>query len=387
MVKSPQMKWSKSINRPLAAVFLLISIATAHREEVRSPDGETKLTFAVGTKGELSYEVSYRGNPVLIESRLGFKLHNLPDMEEGFRLLDRSSRSHDETWMPVCGERREVRNHYHELTVGLEDGQAPPRRLNIQFRATNEGIAFRYDFPEQEALDSFLIESEKTEFVFTDNHVAWPVYSAQGVYERAHLGDVKANCERPLVVEMNEGPAVAVGEARLVDYARMRLRPVEGKQHALKSMLACPVQVSTPYKTPWRVVMVADNPCQLIEGNYLIENLNDPCAISDPSWIKPGKVIREVTLSTEGGKACVDFAAKMGLQYVEYDAGWYGPENDASSDATTVCRDVKKAGNDKELDLHEVIRYGKEKGIGIIVYVNRTALEKQLDEVLLLYRE
>ena len=124
--------------------------------------------------------------------------------------------------------------------------------------------------------------------------------------------------------------------------------------------------------------MAADNAGQLLQRNYLLLNLNEPCAIADTSWIKPGKVIREVTLSTEGGKACVDFCVKHGLQFIEYDAGWYGDQNDEKSDARTVSR--------PDLDLQEVIRYGKEHGIGVIVYVNRRHLERQLDELLPLYK-
>jgi alpha-glucosidase len=117
-----------------------------------------------------------------------------------------------------------------------------------------------------------------------------------------------------------------------------------------------------------------------LENNDIILNLNVPCAIEDTSWIKPGKVIREVTLTTVGGKACVDFAASHGLQYVEFDAGWYGHEYDEASDATTVTVDPKRSPG--PLDLHEVIRYAEQRGIGILLYVNRRALEKQLDEVL-----
>jgi alpha-glucosidase len=132
------------------------------------------------------------------------------------------------------------------------------------------------------------------------------------------------------------------------------------------------------------VILVGESPGQLLENNDLILNLNEPCAIEDPSWIKPGKVIREVTLTTTGGKACVDFAEQLGLQYVEFDAGWYGHEYSDQSDATTVTVDPKRSPG--PLDLQEVIRYAEEKGIGILLYVNRRALERQLDEILPLYR-
>jgi alpha-glucosidase len=130
--------------------------------------------------------------------------------------------------------------------------------------------------------------------------------------------------------------------------------------------------------------MIGKTAGELLENNYFYENLNDPCAIEDVSWIKPGKVIREVTLTTQGGIACVDFAAENGLQYVEFDAGWYGNEYDDTSDATTVTVDPKRSPG--PLDLHQVIEYAETKAIGIILYVNRRALEKQLDEILPLYK-
>jgi alpha-glucosidase len=145
------------------------------------------------------------------------------------------------------------------------------------------------------------------------------------------------------------------------------------------------VTAGLPLTTPWRFIMAAESPGRLLENNFLVLNLNDPCALADTSWIKPGKVIREVTLTTVGGKTCVDFAVKRGLQYVEFDAGWYGHEYDDKADARAVNVDPKRSKG--PLDLQEVIRYGNERGIGIILYVNRRALERQLDEVLPLYQK
>jgi len=198
---------------------------------------------------------------------------------------------------------------------------------------------------------------------------------------------VKSRCERPLTVQLADDLYAALGEARLVDYARMLLQPVKDKDYTLESELSGSVNLEAPYTTPWRTIMVANSPGQLLENNDFILNLNDPCAIKDTSWIKPGKVIRDVTLSTEGSKACIDFAVEHNLQYVELDAGWYGPEGDAASDATTITKNFKKSGNQAPLDLHEIIRYGEERGIGIIVYVNRRALETQLDDILPLYKK
>jgi alpha-glucosidase len=196
---------------------------------------------------------------------------------------------------------------------------------------------------------------------------------------------LKKDCERPLVIEVGDGAFAAVAEAGLVEYARMRLSPDPRQAHSLVSSLASEVRAAGLLTTPWRVIMLGRTPGQLLEQNYLIMNLNEPCAMEDTSWIRPGKVIREVTLTTTGGMACVDFAAEHNLQYVEFDAGWYGHEYSDQSDARTISVDPKRSKG--PLDLHAVIEYAKQRDIGIIVYVNRRALERQLDEILPLYEK
>lgn len=352
--------------------------------EVTSPDGRIVLQFTLDD-GIPVYAVSVGGQPVLAQSRLGFTLRDAAPLDRGFRVLAVRRTEHDASWKPVFGERSEIRDHYRQAEIDLADSQETPRRVTLRLRAYDQGVAFCYHFPEQEGLGDFVIDSELTQFRFVGDHPCWPVYSAQGVYSRATLGAVKPNCERPLVVAPGDGLYVAVGEARLVDFARMRLQPDASAAHTLRAHLGSEVVCRAPMTTPWRFVLVGNSPGQLLERNYLLLNLNDPCEIADTSWIKPGKVIREVTLTTQGGKACVDFAVARGLQFVEFDAGWYGHEYHDASDATTVT--VDPARSPGPLDLHEVIRYADERGIGIILYVNRRALEKQLDTILPLYRQ
>lgn len=375
----------------LAACCPRWSAAAVAAVEVRSPDGriaaQLDVVDAGGVPGRLVYRVSSQGRPVLLDSALGFELKDLPPLDRGFRIVRQTPSDRDATWRPLYGERSTVRDRYRQSVVEIEDAQTPPRRLSVTLRVYDEGVALCYAFPRQPALERFTIAAENTEFRFTGDHTGWAVYSAQGVHKPVPLSQIKANCERPLTVEIPGGPWVAVGEARLVDFARMRLRPIAGAPHTLAAHLAGPAEVAAPYTTPWRFVMLADTPGGLMEKNDLLLNLNEPCAIADTSWIKPGKIIRETTLTTEGGKACVDFCVRRGLQYIEYDAGWYGHEYDKASDATRVNRDPKKSSVRGELDMGEVVRYGQSKGIGVILYVNRLALEKQLDDVLPLYRQ
>jgi alpha-glucosidase len=361
-------------------------IGTAGAIEVQSPDGQVTITLEVkafdGSEACPVYSVRYKGKTVVAESKLGLELE-AGHLADGMAMAVLSQGRHDTQWKPVYGERSTVDDSYNELAVRLKEIDAPHRVLVVTLRAYDQGAALRYTIPKQPGMDSVTIAKESTEFRFPADYTAWAVYSAQGKYEEVTLGKIKRGCERPLTIRAADDVYLAVGEAGLVDYARMKLSALSGRSHSLVSDLSSPVTAELPLETPWRVIMAAESPGQLLENNDIILNLNEPCAIADPSWIKPGKVLREVTLTTTGGKACIDFAVAHNLQYVEYDAGWYGHEYDDKSDATAVNVDPKRSKG--PLDLPEVIRYAEERGIGIIVYVNRRALERQLDEILPLF--
>mgnify|MGYP004702821333 CR=1 FL=1 len=162
------------------------------------------------------------------------------------------------------------------------------------------------------------------EFRLTRNFECWASERAQSEIRKIQVNSIEKPVERPLVVEAGNW-LLAVGEAKLVDFARMKFMAGEN-ENSLVTSLEGEATVKLPYTTPWRTIMIGKSAEELLENNCFYENLNDPCAIEDVSWIKPGKVIREVTLTTQGGLACVDFAAENGLQYVEFDAGWYGAE-------------------------------------------------------------
>ena len=360
---------------------------------VTSPDGKLSVTFDLweweGARGVPVYSVSRGGDVLVAPSRMGLVLGEEAqegvDIEpralcEGLTISSTDIDAHDGTWHPVYGERSTVRDRYRRLTVALERRGAAPGKMSLEFRAYDEGIAFCYSIPEQEGRERIAIEREQTEFRFSADHRAWAVYSAQGQYRRSTIDRIESGCERPLVVEFDAGPTVAIAEARLVDFARMKLGPLAGAPHSLVAELGSKAVCGLPFRSPWRVVMVGDSAAELLAHNDLFLNLNDPCAIADPSWIRPGKVLREVTLTTDGGRACIDFAAAHGIEYVEFDAGWYGNEYDEASDATTVTVDPKRSPG--PLDLPHVIAYAEERGVGILLYVNRRSLEKQLDEVL-----
>ncbi len=368
-------------------IFLVLSKCVGGvqaRHTVESPDGNVVVTLDIGGQQDsLTYSVAYDGQSVIVDSHLGFALKDAASLETGFEIVNVVRSSSDSTYSPVYAERRTIRNNYNQLVVDLK--QSRGCKLRLTFRAYNEGAAFRYTVPEQDALKSFVISAERTQFRFAGDHAAYATYSAQGEYSKVPLSKLRKDCERPLTIRINDRLYAAVAEAGLVDYARMRLSPDKGQALAVVSSLASEVSAIAPLTTPWRVIMFGRTPGELLERNYLLMNLNDPCAIKDPSWIKPGKVIREVTLTTTGGMACVDFAAEHNLQYVEFDAGWYGSEYSDESDARTISVDPKRSKG--PLDLHAIIEYAKQRDIGIILYVNRRALERQLDEILPLYEK
>lgn len=354
---------------------------------VKSPDGRMVIEVGIrdfdGRKGCPVYHVTWGGREIIAGSRLGMELAG-GFLGEGLELVRATPSAHDSMWKPVCGERSEIRDRYNGLLAEF-GGKTSVIGFLLEVRAYDEGVAWRYTFPKSPSATDVKIQSEQTEFRFSANHEAWAVYSAQGEYAKVRLGGIKKGCERPLVVQVSEDCYAALGEAALVDHARMKFAPLAGVQNALVSSLDGPVQAALPVSTPWRFVMVARTPAELLNNNSFILNLNEPCAIADTSWIKPGKVIREVTLTTAGGKACVDFAKRHNLQFIEFDAGWYGHEYDDAADARAVNLDPKRSKG--PLDLAAVIEYARVRDIGVILYVNRRALERQLDEILPLYRK
>ena len=371
-------------------ILILLTGTLWGEQTVESPDGRLVVTSDVkkdagNRQGCPAYTVTYDKRPIVVDSGLGLAVKDAVPLETGFDIVNVSKSSHDSTYSPVYAERETIRDHYNQLVVDLKENRPPHRRLRLTFRAYNEGVAFCYTLPEQDALKDFVISAEKTQFHFTGDHDAYAVYSAQGQYSKIPLSQIKNGCERPLTIRINDGLLAAVAEAKLVDYARMRLSPDRSRPHTLVSSLAGEVRGVTPFTTPWRVLLLGRTLGELLERNDLFLNLNEPCAIADTSWIKPGKVIREVTLTTDGGKACVDFAVEHNLQYVEFDAGWYGHEYSDESDATTISVDPKRSKG--PLDLHEVINYANQRGIGILLYVNRRALERQIDQILPLYEK
>ena len=375
-------------NRMILWTVLLLTAGCSQQKKyiVTSPDGKINLTILTeyknGDQSFPAFTVDVLDRQIIQPSPIRIKTDKNPFKGNKFNVTNIVREFHENKWVNQFGERKEVPDNYSELKIFLENDEI---KINLIYRAYNEGIAFAYEFPDQEGKDSVTITDEKISFNFTSDHYAWSAARAQAQYSRVPLSQIEKGCERPLVIEIDTNLIIALAEAKLVDYARMKFNPDTTRNYNVITQLGSPVQRALPFQSPWRVVMIGKNPGDLLEKNYLLLNLNDPCEVSDVSWIKPGKVLREVTLTTTGAKAAVDFTSSHNMQYVEFDAGWYGPENNDLSDARAVNLDPARSKG--PLDMEDVISYARSRNIGILLYVNRKALEKQLDELLPIYKK
>lgn len=350
---------------------------------VKSPDDKIEVIVAINDSSKICYKVNFEGKPIVLPSAQGFEISEQIDLGKYVEIISVEEKEVNQSWKPVYGERDEIADNYREARILLRDKNNPGFESVFTVRVYNEGVAFNRTFLSTPEFSTYNIQKENTEFCFPGNLTCWASERAQSEIQKKLISEIKNPVERPLVLESGEN-FLALGEAALTDFSRMKF--IKGDaENSLLSELSGEATVELPYTTPWRTILIGKSAGELLASNFLYENLNEPCAIEDVSWIKPGKVIREVTLTTQGGLACVDFAAGNGLQYVEFDAGWYGPENDDSSDATTVTVDPKRSPG--PLDLQKVIDYAETKGIGIILYVNRRALEKQADVLLPLFQQ
>lgn len=384
--------------------------------QLTSPDGRLTVTFAVqdtdARQGIPTYTVQYKDRPLILASALGLELEGEAPWSAGWTLAEHRTDEARGEWRPLYGERDRYPDRYNALTVTLRR-EAPARLLQISFRAYDEGVAFAYTIPEQPGLREFVIAAERSQFHFPAGCHGYAEQGAEGEYHKVLIRDLPPDCERPLTVEYPDGTHVALTEARLNDYARMLLHTTAANPWVVESQLSglltehvgygnmaegLPEAETTervtgraPFATPWRVLIVGERPGDLLERNYLVLNLNDPCAIEATSWIVPGKSIRDMTLSTPGAKACVDFAAAHDFQYVLLDAGWYDDPFDDRSDATRVAHPVWFWGDRRDpehqgLDMEELVRYGEERGVGVMLYVDRRHVERQLDDILATYQ-
>ena len=367
----------------ITVLSFIVIPSIANQVKTKSPDQKNIMIVKLDPKKDntIYYSLVNQGNTIITDSPLGLTFENELPILTKLEIVSVQQKEVNDPWTPVYGEKNQYPNRYNETTINLKEVKSPGRNFSILVRAYNEGIAFRYNV---QADHPVTVTGELTGFQFKKDYTSWIAPMAQAKYTKGSISKTGKGCERPYVIEVSDQLYIALGEAALVVHSRMKFNRSEKDSLLLLATLDGKAQYQSSFSTPWRYIMTANSPGQLLEQNYFILNLNEPSAIKDPSWIKPGKVIREVTLTTVGGKACIDFAARHNISYIEFDAGWYGLEYNNASDAKAVS--VDPARSPGPLELQEVINYGKEKGIGIILYVNQRALSRQLDTILPLYR-
>ena len=286
-----------------------------HASEVTSPNGEMKLTFTL-RDSKPYYSVSFRGKPVIKLSRLGYELHNAESLLEGFTQTGEKTSTFDETWTPVWGENKTIRNHYKELLVNLIQ-EKTGRVMNLRFRVYDEGVGLRYEFPQEGSkLNYFVVKEECTEFALTGDHIAWWIpgdYDTQEYeYSRSRLSEIRplfkkkvtdnasqtsfseTGVQTSLQLKTDDGLYINLHEAALVNYPAMHLN-LDDKNMVFRSWLTPDAQgikgyLQTPCQSPWRTIMITDDARKVL-SSHLILNLNEPCKIKDTSWIHPTKYV------------------------------------------------------------------------------------------------
>lgn len=373
-------------------------------QSLSSPDGK----YTVHIDG-MNYSVTFNGKTVIEKSQLGVDIDNrlfesALGVPRGIHenwcsdlvMKGEERTTVDTTWTPLYGENARIRDYYNQLVLHYEkgsDGQGivsegyDKRKyyaMDIVIRAYNEGVAFRYHFPET-ANSLFLhVTGEQTSFAFPDGTCGWYEEWAQGPYEKRPLKGDWLESERPLLLFIppsggqEGGTYVALLEAAMKDYTRGKFK-LKRDNELQVAMYGC-ADIISPYDTPWRVVMAGDCAVDLINHKDLVLNLNTERIATDWSWVRPGKAFRSGRLTKEAIFRSIDYCKAFGFDYVELDAGWYGPEGKVSSDATKVIEI-------RDFTMPEVCEYAKSKGIGVWVYVNQRALYQQLDELLPLYQQ
>ena len=358
---------------------------------VASPNGKLKLNVRTAdspkAKGELIYDVSYKGTPVILNSNMGIN-----GWDSGFTIEKEEKSTNNTVWKPIYGQRSEIRDNYNQTIFIVKQGEHDTK-LHLVVRAYNEGIAFRYVFVERENAvgyrrggDFLKINSDKTNFVVPEKTYCYLTYTAQGIPELMPIKDWKGEAERPLTLKFDNGLYAALGEAALVNFSRTKFRVEKGEENIIRSSMYDMVEDYEPLEMPWKLIMVAEKPTDLLANNDIYLNLNPESKIKNTEWIKPGKIMRINSLTTKAAKTVVDFAEKRKLQYVEFDAGWYGAETLMGSDPRRYDQVDPDRSPANDLDLKEVIKYAKSKEIGVWLYVNQRALTNHLDEILPLYQ-
>ena len=422
----------------LLVVFTLISCNTAETQFiVNSPNESNSVEFSLTTSGQPMYLVKHKNKTVIDTSLMSFDFKDLPSLKDNFKIVGVNNASADETWSMPWGEQLEVRNYYNEMVVQLEEQTADKRLLNIHFKVYDDGIGFRYEFPEQPNLSEIIITDENTEFNLTHDYKVWWIPGDWDIYEHLYseskLSQLDATTKRndsnlaqtyipenavntPVTLKSEDGLYLSFHEADLTNYSDMTLK-VDNKKLSFTSelvgseILGAKSKVTLPFNTPWRTVQIAERAGDLLESN-LIVNLNDPNAIGDVSYFTPMKYVGiwwEMHIgkstwdlegsqdmntfttgkvgtsrhgaTTENAKKYIDFASANGIKGLLVEGWNTGWDKWINTEDREGVFDFMTPYPDYNFD--EVMAYAKEKGVEVIMHHETSAAprtyEKQMD--------
>ena len=391
-------------------VFLLTAVFLhAQKYTLHSPDKKNSVEFSLTSKGEPQYSLTYQQVPVITPSAMGFEFQNAPPMTADFKVLKTETNTKNEIWPMPLGEFSKIREHYNELVVHLQERSGQKRMMDVIFRAFDDGIGFRYVFPEQKNLSDVKISDEKTTFTFTEDHDVWwiPVHGENSYYESYYRKTPLSKTDTintPATFETRRKQYIAIHEANLTDFASMTLLKVKGNTY--KSDLVpwadgVKVYTKTPFVSPWRMIITADNAGGLATSTTML-NLNEPLALNDTSWIKPLKYIGiwwgmhletfswgqspKHGATTANTKRYIDFAAENNIGGVLVEGWNYGWDGDwpSNGDKFSFTRAYP------DFDIRELARYARSRNVELIGH-HETAgaalnYEKQMEDAFRLYQ-
>lgn len=410
-------------------IFLFLAIGFAKSSfsqsyKVVSPDKKLFSTIYLNGNKQLCYKISYNKKEIIAPSGLGFVLLEGSELKNNLQIIAQTSSYKDESYVFKAGKASTIRNNYNEVIIQTSELSGLKRRMNVIFRAYNDGIAFRYVFPEQK-LKAFNVMGELSEFNFAEDATSWAQHlphfnwnyekgfdkvNLSGIYGTSALADpimqylycfdfpAAFNKNKliglPLVTEIKNGPAIAIAEADLTDFAGMYLQNTPGKPQVHTVLAPLPegngvrVKIKTPRETPWRAIMIAENAGKLIESSLLL-NLNRLPEYKDWSWVKPGKSTwdflseRAVSgvdfkggMNMETMKYYIDFASEYKLEYFTIDGGW-SPGVSWFKDNPEI--DQLKAADG--IDIPALSKYASDKNVGLFLWARYDNIKSDMEKI------
>jgi alpha-glucosidase len=381
---------------------------------VYSPNSSLQVKCIIDDSAgnQFFYSVVLNKESIIQPSGFELGLKNQKPIKGNLRIVNVRNESVNETWDRVWGKRKTVRNHYNQLKVELQETSKPRRMINLYFRVYNDGVALRYELPVQNGLDTFVLTNEKIAFSFPGDYTVWAAFwntfhlSQEIEFSKVLLSDIKPEniIGTPLLVKAGDSAWVALTEANVTNWTCSGLTADPAHANTLISRPSwLPDDTTVIVRSvgqrlsPWKVIMIAAQPARLVESD-IIQNLNEPCALEDVSWIKPGVSAWDwwwcgsyapdagfkLGSNTRTMKYFIDFAAEMGWQYQLVDWQWYGPPFKADGSFNTEA-DITRMTT--EIDIPELVKYAGSKNVKIILWLLWPNVDKQMEEAFTLYEK